>query len=72
VNYFATIEDYADALAGLPENISDADVTCPELRMYHDEKLSIYFAPFPGQNPAGRVLLCAHSKTAAPTAAPTV
>ena len=50
------IDDYADVLRSLPEDLTEEGVTCPELRLFRDERVSIYFWPGKLPNPAGRVL----------------
>jgi hypothetical protein len=48
---------FAPVLRALPENLSMADATRPELKLYSDDRISVYFAPMDLMEPAAPVLL---------------
>ncbi len=52
-----TIEDFADQLRTLPAALTQVNVLKPKLRLYADEKISIYFTPVAAPNAKGPVLL---------------
>jgi hypothetical protein len=55
VKNLPTIKDYAERLRALPPDLSEPDVLRPEMRLYADERVSIYFTPVSTPNPKGRV-----------------
>jgi hypothetical protein len=57
VSHLPTIEEFSDLLQALPPDLTEPGVLRPELQLYGDDRISIYFTPVASPNPKGRVLL---------------
>ena len=51
------IDHFAETLAALPEDLSEAEVLRPELRLWVEGRLSIYYVPFERVNPTAKIML---------------
>lgn len=51
------IDNFAERLAQLPADLSEADVLRPDLLLWEEGDVSIYYVPFDRVNPEGKVML---------------
>ena len=51
------IDSFAPTLRGLPDDLTEAEMTRPELLLWTDHGWSIYYTPFERVNPAAKVLV---------------